>query len=53
VGPRPLAVREPTPFLALSAPRVDAHIEEVERKVGARPLEFQEAMIKQMQSLTD
>jgi hypothetical protein len=53
VDPRPLAVREPTPLLALSAPRIDAHIEEVKRRLGASQLEFQEAMIKQMQSRTD
>ena len=52
-GPRPLAVREPAPLLALPAPRVDTHIEEVERRLGASQLGFQEAMIKQMQSLTD
>ena len=52
-GPRPLAVREPAPLLALPAARVDPHLEEVEKKLGASQLGFQEAMIKQMQSLTD
>ena len=52
-GPRPSTVRQPVSLLALPAPRVDPHIEEVERRLGASPLEFQEAMIKQMQSLTD
>lgn len=51
-GPRPLEVREPTPLLALSTPRVDPHFEDVERRLGASQLGFQEAMIKQMQSLT-
>ena len=51
--PRPLAVREPTPLLILPASRADFHIEEVERMLDASQLEFQEAMIKQMQSLTD
>ena len=53
VGPRPLAVREPTTFLALPAPKVDTHIEEVEKMLGASQLGFQKAMFKQMQSLTD
>ena len=52
-GPRPLAVREPKPLLALPAPRVDSDLEEMERRLGASQLGFQEAMIKQMQSLTD
>jgi hypothetical protein len=52
-GSRPLAVREPTLFLALPALRMDPHLEEVERRLGASQLGFQEAMIKQMQSLTD
>ena len=52
-GPRPLAVREPAPLLALLAPRADPHLEEVERRLGASQLGFQQAMIKQMQSLTD
>jgi hypothetical protein len=39
-GPRPLAVREPTPLLALHNPRVDSHIEKVNKKLGASPLEF-------------
>ena len=40
-------------LLALSAPRDDSHLEEVERRLGASYLGFQEAMIKQMQRLTD
>lgn len=51
VGLRPLAVREPAPLLVLSTPRVDPHLEKMERRLGASQLEFQEAMIKQMQSL--
>ena len=50
-GPRLLAVREPTPLLALPALRVDPYLKEVERRLNASQLEFQEAMIKQMQSL--
>ena len=34
-GPHPLAVREPTLLLALSAPIADPHLEEVERMLGA------------------
>ena len=34
-SPRPLAVREPAPFLALPVLRADSHLEEVERKLGA------------------
>ena len=52
-GPWPLAVREPEPLLALPAPRVYPHLKEVERRLGASHLGFKEAMIKQMQSLTD
>ena len=52
-GPCLLAVREPAPLLALSAPRSDPHLEEVEKRLGASQLGFQESMIKQMQSLTD
>lgn len=52
-GPRPSTVRQPVSLLALPAPRVDPHIEEVERRLGASYLGFQEAMIKQMQRLTD
>ena len=51
--PLSLAVREPIPLLALSAPRVDPHIEEVEQRFCATQLGFQEAMMKQFQSLTD
>ena len=34
-------------------PRVDPKLDEVERRLGASELEFQEAIIKQMQNLTD
>ena len=47
------AVGEPAPLLALPAPRVDSHLEEVERRLGTSQLGFQEAMITQMQSVTD
>ena len=52
-GPRPSAVRNPVPLLALPAPRVDPQLEEVERQLGASQMGFQKAMMKQMQSLTD
>ena len=52
-GPRPLAIREPVSLLAMPDPRIDSHLEKVERRLGANQLGFQEAMIKQMQSLTD
>ena len=52
-GPRPLAVREPVPLLALPATRVDPHFEEVEKRLDATQLGFHETTIKQMQSLTD
>ena len=42
-GPRPLAVRKHAPLLALPAPRMDLHLEEVEKRLGASQLEFQEA----------
>ena len=45
-APRPLAVRKPVPLLALPAPRVDPHHEEVEKRLDATQLGFQEAMIK-------
>ena len=32
---RPLAVREPAPLLALPAPRMDPHLDEMERRLGA------------------
>ena len=41
------------PLLALSAPRVDLHLEEVVKRLGATQLGFQKSMIKQMQSLMD
>ena len=33
--PRPLAVRAPEPMLALPAPGVGPHIEEIEKRLGA------------------
>ena len=53
IGPLPLAVRIPEPLLALLAPRIDLQIEEIEKRLGASQEGFQEAMMKQMQSLTD
>ena len=53
LGPRPLAVWEHAPLLALLALRVDPHLEEVERNLGASQLGYQEAMIKQKKSLKD
>ena len=39
-GPRPLAVREPAPLLALPAPRADHHLDEVDRRLDASQLGF-------------
>ena len=52
-GPCPLAVRAPEPMLALPAPRVDPQIEEIEKRLGANQEGFQDAILKQMQSLID
>ena len=41
--PLPLAVKDFIPMLALPAPRTDPHIEEVEHRIGATQLGFQEA----------
>ena len=46
-------MREPAPLLALPAPHADTHLEEVEKRLGASQLGFQEAMMKQMQSPSD
>ena len=46
ISPRPLAMKEPAPLLALPIPRIDPHIEDVERR-------FQETVIKHMHNLTD
>ena len=46
-------MKEPIPLLALLASRMDPHVEEVEKKLGATQLGFQEAMMKQFQSLID
>ena len=48
-----MAVKNPEPLLAISAPRVDPHIEKIERRLGASQEGFRDAMMKQMQSLTD
>ena len=52
-GPHPLAVRDLEPILALLAPRIDPQIEEIEKRLGASQEGFQDAVMKQMQSLTD
>ena len=52
-GPRPLAVREPVPLLALLAPYADPQLKDVKRRLEASQLGFQEAIMKQMQNLTD
>ena len=52
-GPLPLAVRTFEPMLALPAPRIDPQIEKIEKRLGASQEGFQDAMMKQMQSLTD
>ena len=52
-GPLPLAVIEPMSLLALPTPRVNPQIEKVKNRLGATQLGFQEAMMKQFQSLTD
>lgn len=52
-NPRALASRDLVSLLALLTPSVDLHMEEVEMRLGASQLGFQEAMIEQMQSLTD
>ena len=51
--PFPLAVTAPKPMLALPAPGVDPQIEEIEKRLGASQEGFQDAIMKQMQSLTD
>ena len=40
-------------MLTLPAPRMDLRIEQVEQRLGATQLGFQEAMLKQFQNLTD
>ena len=40
-------------MLALAAPRIDPQIEEIEQRLGATQLGFQETMLKQFQNLTD
>ena len=52
-GPHPLAVRAPEPMLALPAPKVDTQIEEIEKRLGVNQEGFWDAILKQMQSLTD
>ena len=51
--PRPLVVRAPEPMLALPAPGVGPQIEEIEKMLGASQEGFQDAIMKQMQRLTD
>ena len=51
--PLPLVVMTAEPMLALPTPRIDPQIEEIEKKLGASQEGFQDAMMKQMQSLTD
>ena len=51
-GPRPLAIRTPEPLLALPTSRIVPQIEEIEKRLGASHEGFQDAMMKQMQSLT-
>ena len=51
--PLPLAVKDSIPMLALPAPRRDPQIEEVEQRLGATQLGFQEAMLRQFQNITD
>lgn len=50
---RPLALKEPVPLLLLPAPYEDPQLEDVERRLGARQIGFQETMMNQIQSLTD
>ena len=52
-GPLLLAVRAPKPMLAFPAPKIDPQIEEIEKRLGASQEGFQDATMKQMQSLTD
>jgi hypothetical protein len=52
-GPKPLAAREPPPLLALPAPELEGGLGEVERRLEASQQGFQEAVMKQIQSLTD
>ena len=52
-GPKPLAFREPTPLLALPAPGTVGGLEGVERRLEASQLGFIEAIMKQIQNLTD
>ena len=49
----PLALRDPLLLVALSSPRVDPQIEEVQQRLGATQLRFHEAKMKQFQGLTD
>ena len=52
-GPLPLAVRTSGLLVALPAPRTNPQIEEIEKRLGASQEGFQDAMMKQMHSLTD
>ena len=51
--PLPLAVKALPTMLALPAPITDPQIKEVEQRLGANQLGFQETMLKQFQNLTD
>lgn len=45
--------RELTPVLALLAPSVNPNLADVEKRLNACQVSFQEAMMKQMQNITD
>ena len=51
--PRPLAAKDPEPMLALPTPKIDTQVEEIEKRLGASQEGFHDAIMKQMQSLTD
>ena len=51
--PLPLAIKTPEPMLALPAPRIDLQIKEIKKRLGASQEGSQDAMMKQMHSLTD
>lgn len=50
---QPLAVREPTPLLALHAPTIEHKVEDIEKMLKASQLGFHEAMMKQIQSMSE
>ena len=53
LGPKSLAIKEPPPLLALSALELEGNLGEVERMLEASQPGFQEAVMKQIQSITD